>query len=131
MARNKANRGKGKTIVAAFGSVTVSGQAYNAVLMATQRKGKGAMFTQLWAVVPGQGSKAPAFALTVGIAPIGLNQAHACTVAQAQALYNAHPRRVASGAGSPAAQFGLAPAPVPAAKGKAAAAPAAGGSSPA
>lgn len=109
--RNKANKGKGKVIVAAFGSVQCSGTTYSAVLMATQRKGKGAMQTQLWAVVPGQGKSAPAFVLAVAIAPLGLVQAHACSVAQAQALYNAHPRRVASGTGSPAAQFGLAPKP--------------------
>lgn len=114
MARNKANRGKGKAIVAAFGAVVVGGTTYNAVLLASQRKGKGAMLTQLWGIVPGQGAKAPAFALTVAIAPLGMATAHACTQAQAQALYNAHPRRVAAGPGSPAAQFGLQPKPAPA-----------------
>ena len=118
--RNGANKGKGKVIVAAFGAVAVGGVTYNAVLMATQRKGKGAMFTQLWAIVPGQGSKAPAYVLTVAIAPLGLAQAHPCTMAQAQGLFNAHPRRVGAGPGSPAAQFGLQPKPAPVAKASAA-----------
>ena len=127
MARNKANKGKGKVIVAAFGSVLCGGTAYNAVLMCTQRKGKGAMFTQLWACVPGQ-KGAPAFVLTVAIAPIGLATEHPCNAAQAQALYNAHPRRCASGpavngVATPAGQFGLVPAPVPAPKAPAAPAP--------
>jgi len=114
--RNPANKGKGKVITAAFGAVVVGGVTLSAVLMATQRKGKGAMATQLWAIVPGQGAKAPAYVLTVAIAPLGMVQAHACNQAQAQALFNAHPRRVAAGPGSPAAQFGLVPKPVPAPK---------------
>lgn len=114
--RNPANKGKGKQITAAFGAVAYKGNTYNAVLMATQRKGKGAMFTQLWAIVPGQGSSAPAFVLTVGIKPLGMANVHGCTLAQAQALYNAHPRRVGAGPGTAGAQFGLVAKPVAAAK---------------
>lgn len=120
--RNPKNKGKGKQITAAFGAVAYKGATLNAVLMATQRKGKGAMFTQLWAIVPGQGN-APAFVLTVGIKPLGMAKVHACTMAQAQALYNAHPRRVGAGPGSAGAQFGLAPKPVPPPKAPSAPAP--------
>ena len=120
--RNSANKGKGKVISAVFGAVSHGGKTYMAVTMATSKK--GAITTALWACLPGQAG-APAFVLVTSIAGVPGMQSHGLNLAQAQASYNGHPRRVASGQGSPASQFGLVPAPVKAATPSVLAAPAA------
>lgn len=121
--RNPANKGKGKVITAAFGAVQHNGSTLQAVMVASSKKGKGAMATALWAVLPGQG-KAPAFVLVVTIVGAGTTS-NAMALPAAQASYNSHPRRCsAAGPLSPGAQFGLVPAPAPAPKAPKAAAPA-------
>jgi hypothetical protein len=83
--RNPANKGKGKVIGAVFAPVQHGGQALNAVLMASSKKGAGAIATQLWAVLPGQGSKAPAFVLVTSIVGAGTTST-GMALAAAQAL---------------------------------------------
>ncbi len=109
--RNPANKGKGKVISAVFGAVQHNGQSYQAVLMASSKKGKGAMATQLWACLQGQ-KGAPAFVLVTTIVGAGTTTT-GMALAAAQANYNAHPRRCSAvGPNSAGAQFGLVPAPV-------------------
>lgn len=111
MARNKANKGKGKSITAAFGPVAHNGNSYQGVLMATSKK--GSIATALWAIMPGQGKGVPAFVLVATLPGVAQPATYALNKAQAQLSYVGHPRRVAAPA---AGQFGLQPAPAPAAK---------------
>ena len=106
------NKGKGKVITAAFGAVQHNGTSYQAVMVATSKK--GAIATQLWACLPGQ-KGAPACVLVSTLPGVPAPQTTGMALAAAQVSYNGHPRRCASGPNSPAAQFGLQPAPVKAA----------------
>jgi hypothetical protein len=119
MARNKANRGKGKAIKPIFGTVQHNGSTYSAVQVAASKK--RAISTALWAVLPGQGNGAPAFVAVATMAGCSPMQ-QALTLANAQLAYAAHGQRAAQGSGV-LSQFGLVPAapsapaaPAPAAK---------------
>jgi hypothetical protein len=107
--RNKANKGKGKGIVAAFGAVAHGGNTYSAVMLASSKK--GAIATTLWGIMPGQGKGAPAFVLVATLPGVAQPATYALTKTQGQASYNGHPRRVLPGQGT-LGQFGLSPKPV-------------------
>lgn len=95
--RNKANKGLGKAILPLFGSVAHQGKTYQAVRLATSKKAKGGINTALWGLMPGQGG--PLCVVVVSMPGVGVIT-HGCNQAQAQALYDGHPRRVFAGMGA-------------------------------